>query len=94
MEARLSIGFFCGRPHSQSGKKLIRTKMAMRLGASGSLDRGSASRDMRIAAFNVLPSVGSTEKVWHNRDIAPVGVISRVVFSQVLAIPIPDRHPI
>ena len=32
--------------------------------------------------------------LWHNRDIAPIGAISRVVFSKVLAIPVLDHHPI
>ena len=31
---------------------------------------------------------------WHNRDKASIGAISWVVFSQVLAIPIPNNHPI
>ena len=63
IEARFLLDFL-QKAHSQSGKKLTKTKMATQLKTSSSLDRRSTSRNMQVATFNELPSVGSKEKIF------------------------------
>ena len=42
----------------------MKTKMAMQLDTSRSLDRRTTSRNMQVAAFAVLSSVSSKEKIF------------------------------
>ena len=70
IEARLSIGFSAKGSIVSLVKKLIKTEMALQLDTSSSLDGRSTddytSRNMQVAAFNVLPSVKSKRRYSSN----------------------------